>query len=423
MRQLGRHVSERHDIVVIGGSQAGLSVSYRLNQCGMDHIVLERADDVGHAWSHERWDSFTLVTPNWFLRLPDFAYDGDGPDAYLPRDEIVRYLKDFRTMVQPPIRHGVEVTGLRLGDGNWVLQTGSGEIRTRNVVVATGYFHRPKVPDMAAALPGDIAQFDPYSYKNPSALPDGATLIVGSSMSGVQICEDFVEAGRDVYLAVGAGNRVPRMYRGRDAFAWMVDMGWLTKPINPVTHEERYAASMMLTGARDRHGVNLHSLAARGVTLAGRLNGFEGGVAHFGNDLNVRVAESDAFADEFKHVVDDYIREHGLDVPETGTGNTDEGMPCEGPRYAELERVDLAAAGISSIIWATGFACDFDWIREPVLDARGFPRQQRGISDLPGLYFCGQHWLHTFSSGGFFGVGEDPAHIAEHIRLRLEAAA
>jgi len=326
-------------------------------------------------------------------------------------------------MVRPPIRYGVEVAELRRSDGDWVLETSGGAMRARNVIVATGYFHRPKVPDFAARLSGDIAQFDPYTYKNPSDCPDGATLIVGSSMSGVQICEDFIEAGREVHLAVGVGNRIPRVYRGRDAFAWMADMGWLNKPINPVTHEERYAASMMLTGARDRHGVNLHSLAARGVRLAGRLDGVEDGVAHFRQDLNARVGESDAFAAEFKQVVDDFIRQHKLDVPDVGPDNTDEGVPCEGPRYAEPERMELAAAGISSIIWATGFACDFDWIREPVLDARGFPRQQRGVSDLPGLYFCGQHWLHTFASGGFYGVGEDPAHIAGHIRLRLEAAA
>lgn len=415
-------MSERHDIVVIGGSQAGLSVSYCLGQCAMDHVVLEREEDVGHAWSHERWDSFTLVSPNWFLRLPDFSYDGDEPDAYLPRDEIVRHLKDFCTMVRPPIRHGVDVMGLcRVGD-DWVLETSNGEIRTRNVVVATGYFHQPKVPDFAAGLPGDIVQVDPYTYKNPSDLPDGATLIVGSSMSGVQICEDFVEAGREVYMAVGSGNRVPRTYRGRDIFAWLVDMGWITKPVNSVTHEERYAASMMLTGARDRHGVNLHHLAASGVTLTGRFNGVENGVGHFASDLNQRIGESDAFAVEFKGMVDDHIREHGIDVPQACGDNTDEGLPLDGPLYAEPEQIDLAAAGISSVVWATGFACDFDWIREPVLDGRGFPRQQRGVSDLPGLYFCGQHWLHTFASGGFFGVGEDPAHIAEHIRLRLETA-
>ena len=418
-----RNVSELHDIVVVGGSQAGLSVSYRLSQRHMDHLVLERADDVGNAWSHERWDSFTLVTPNWFLRLPDFAYCGDEPDAYLSRDEIVRYLQDFCAMVQPPIRHGVEVTGLRRRDGQWILETGDCEIQSRNVVIATGYFHRPRIPPFAAEILGGIEQFDPYTYKNPSGVPDGATLIVGSSMSGVQICEDFIEAGRNVHLAVGAGNRVPRVYRGRDAFAWMVDMGWLTKPVNPLTHEERYGPSMMLTGARDRHGVNLHDLAARGVTLAGRLNGVVDGMAHFGQDLNARVDESDAFAAEFKRKVDVYVREHSLDVPEAGADNTEEGLPSEGSRYPEPERLDLAAEGISSIIWATGFSCDFGWIREPVLDARGFPRQTRGVSALPGLYFCGQHWLHTFASGGFFGVGNDPAHIVEHMRLRMGMAA
>jgi putative flavoprotein involved in K+ transport len=293
----------------------------------------------------------------------------------------------------------------------------------RSVVVSTGFFHKPNVPACTSGLSSDVVQLDPYSYKNPSDCPDGATLIVGSSMSGIQICEDFIEAGREVYLAVGIGHRVPRVYRGRDAFSWMVDMGWLTKPINPVTHEERYAASMMLTGARDRHGVNLHQLAARGVKLAGRLNAVEDGVAHFADDLNQRIDESDAFAAEFKNTVDGFVREQGLDVPEAGPDNTDEGSPCDGPRYPETDRIDMRDAGIASVIWATGFSCDYGWIREPVLDARGFPQQRRGVSDLPGLYFCGQHWLYTFASGGFYGVGEDPAYLAEHIRLRAETAA
>lgn len=411
-------MTERHDIAVIGASHAGLSVSYRLGQRGLDHVVLERHDHVGHAWSHERWDSFTLVTPNWFLRLPDFAYDGDEPDAYLPRDEIVQYLDDFRVMVDPPVRFRTAVSGLsRIGD-DWLVETPGTALRVHDVVVATGYFHRPNVPALASDLPPGIVQFDPYTYRNPDSLPHGATLIVGSSMSGVQICEDFIAAGRDVIMAVGAGNRVPRVYRGRDAFAWMVDMGWLSKPVNSVTHAERYAASMMLSGARDRHGINLHSLAARGVTLTGRLKGIDNGVAHFDRDLNQRVVVSEAFCDEFKRTVDAFVDDHGLDVPGASTENTDEGFPLTGPLYDEPEQIDLEAAGVTSVIWATGFTCDFDWIREPVLDGRGFPLQERGVSPLPGLYFCGQHWLHTFASGGFFGVGEDPAHIADHIACR-----
>jgi len=416
-------VTVRHDIAVIGASHAGLSVSYRLGQRGMDHVVLERHDHVGHAWSHQRWDSFTLVTPNWFLRLPDIHYGGDEPDAYLPRDLIVRYLDDFRAMVDPPIRFNTEVAALRRSGDDWLVETGDTAILARDVVVATGYFHRPNIPALAGHLPDDVAQFDPYTYKNPGDVPPGATLIVGSSMSGVQICEDFIEAGREVVMAVGAGNRVPRVYRGRDAFAWMVDMGWHSKPINPVTHEERYAASMMLSGARDRHGINLHSLAGRGVTLTGRLSGIEGGVAHFGRDLNRRVVESEAFCVEFKRAVDAYVSEHGIDVPAANGENTDEGFPLTGPLYDEPERIDLRAAGIISVIWATGFSCEFGWIEAPVLDDRNFPIQQRGVSPMPGLYFCGQHWLHTFASGGFYGVGEDPAHIADHIARRHRQAA
>ena len=407
------------DVVVVGGGQAGMSVSYRLSQRGIDHLVLERYDHVGHGWGHERWDSFTLVTPNWFLKLPDFGYAGARPDDFLPRDDIVRYLEGFHDFVRPPMRFGTQVLGLRPDEGRFILDTRAGPIVARNVVVATGFFHRPRVPAMARALAPGIAQFHPYDYRNPAQVPEGGVLIVGSSMSGIQICEDFLEAGRDVILAVGDGHRMPRRYRGRDAFAWMTELGMVDKPVDPMTHAERYAPSLMLSGARGGRGLNLHDFSARGVELAGRLLGFEGSRAHFADDLNLKVAESDAAGRTFKAAVDTLISDRGLDAPAPDPTNTDDGRITDGGPYPVPGEIDLAARGISTVIWATGFGCDYDWIAMPVLDDRGFPRQHRGVSDVQGLYFCGQHWLHTFASGGFHGLGDDPAHIADHIGTRL----
>jgi putative flavoprotein involved in K+ transport len=400
-----------------------MSVSYRLSQRGLDHLVLERHDHVGHSWSHDRWDSFTLVTPNWFMQLPDFPYAGDRPDAFLPRDEIVRYLEGFHDFVRPPMHYGTEVTGLQNAGDHYLLDTTAGQMRARNVVVATGFFHRARVLDMATALPPDIVQLHPYNYKNPGQLPDGGVLIVGSSMSGIQICEDFLEEGRSVYMAVGDGHRMPRRYRGRDVFAWLAELGLVTKPVDPVTHAERYAPSLMLSGARGGRGLNLHYFAARGVHLAGKLLGFDGTRAFFDDDLNRKIAESDAASRTFKSAVDTLILDHGLEAPGADTSNTDEGLPTEGGPYLVPDVLDLRERGITSVIWATGFACDYDWIRMPVLDERGFPRQHRGVSGAPGLYFCGQHWLHTFASGGFHGLGDDPAHISDHIGRRLGAIA
>ncbi len=407
------------DVMVIGGSQAGLSASYRLSQLGIDHLVLERHDHVGHAWSHERWDSFTLVTPNWFLDLPDHPYRGDAPDAFLPRDGIVGYLEGFYKMVRPPIHFGVDVTGLHSEHGHYRIETACGSYRARHVIVATGFFHRSRILAMAAHLPPGIIQLDPYSYRSPDDVPEGGVLIVGSSMSGIQICEDFIEEGRPVWLAVGDGLRMPRRYRGRDAFAWMVEMGWLDKPLNLETHAERYNPSFMLSGARGGRGINLHSLAARGTQLLGRLEGIDGNKASFSDDLDLRVAQSDAAGRNFAATVDEFIGRQGLTVPDDAA-STDGGDPGAGGPYNPPTRVDLEALGIRSVIWATGFACDYDWIDMPVLDGRGFPRQLRGVSDIDGLYFCGQHWLHTFASGGFRGLGDDPAHIAGHIRRRLD---
>ncbi len=411
------------DVIVIGGGQAGMSVSYRLSQRGFDHLVLERHDHIGHSWGHERWDSFTLVTPNWFLALPDHGYAGDQPDDFLPRDDIVRYLEGFHDFVRPPMRFGTAVTGLRPAGDHFALDTSSGPMRARNVVVATGFFHVPRVLGCAADLPPGIAQFHPYDYRSPSQAPDGAVLIVGSSMSGIQICEDFLAAGREVFLAVGDGHRMPRRYRGRDAFAWMFDLGMVDKPLDPVTHAERYAPSLMLSGAHGGRGLNLHDFAARGVHLCGKLLGFENGRARFGDDLNAKIAQSDEAGRAFKAAVDTLVHDRGLDAPVPGPDNTDEGGVTAGGPYPQPEAIDLAERGINSVIWATGFACDYGWIELPVLDPRGFPHQHRGVSGIPGLYFCGQHWLHTFASGGFHGLGGDPSHLASHIAQRLRAAA
>ena len=409
-----------HDIIVIGGSQSGLSVSYWLKERGLDHVVLEQHDHVAHTWDFERWDSFTLVTPNWFNRLPAFEYAGDEPDGFLPRDRIVAYVRDYLDFVEPPIRLGVKVNRLRAAGGHYLLDTGHGEMRARNVIVATGYFHRDRIPDSAASLPFDIVQHHPYTYKNPGELPPGAVLIVGSSMSGLQICQDFVDEGRPIYMAVGGGNRVPRRYRGRDSVSWMVDLGWFDKPFDPETQAERYRASMQLSGARGGHGVNLHYFAAKGVTLAGRLKGVDGTRAFFTDDLNARVASSDAFDQNFKKAVEDYVLENGLDIPDADETNTDEGHPTEGPEYPEVTEIDLREKGIKSVTWATGYDCDYGWIDLPIFDHRGFPRQQRGVTEVPGLYFCGQHWLHTFASGVFFGVGNDAAYVAGHIKRHLD---
>lgn len=399
-----------HDVIVIGASQSGLSVSYRLKERSIEHLVLEKMDRVGFSWGKERWDSFTLVTPNWFLNLPGHGYEGDEPDAFMPREDIVRYLESYRQKVDPPIRFETAVSRMTLENGIYRIETVYGEMfHGRNVIVATGFFHHERVPECAADLPPEVRQLGPKTYRSPKQAPSGAVLVIGSSMSGVQVCEDFLEEGRDVYLAVGSGNRIPRRYRGRDVFGWMVDMGWLHKPVDQQTHEERYRASLALSGARGGRNINLHEFAEKGARLVGQLAGISNAKLSFRKDLNSSLRISDDFNREFKMEVDGHIATNSIDAP---------GPEPDGPSdrmYPEIDEIDLDAAGIETVIWTTGYTCDFGWIDLPIFDGRDFPRQQRGVTDSPGLYFCGQHWLYNFASGGFHGVGDDAAYIVNHI--------
>lgn len=402
-----------HDVIVVGASQSGLSVSYRLKERSVEHLVLEKKHMVGYSWGNERWDSFTLVTPNWFLNLPGHGYDGDQPDAFMPREAIVEYLESYRRKIDPPIRFNTTVTRLSDENGVYRVETEDGEeFRARNVIVTTGFFHHERVPECAKGLPDGIRQLGPMTYRSPSQSPSGAVLVVGSSMSGVQVCEDFLEEGRDVYLAVGAGNRIPRRYRGRDAFSWMVDMGWLHKPLDQQTHEERYRASLALSGARGGRNINLHEFAEKGAHLVGQLTDIKDGKLNFQRDLNSSLKVSDDFNEEFKKEVDDHIASNHVNAPAAEPDGP------SGRRYDETDAIDISAAGIETVVWTTGYTCDFRWIDLPILDGRDFPVQQRGVSEVPGLYFCGQHWLYNFASGGFHGVGDDAAYIVDHLLNR-----
>lgn len=406
-------MSAVHDVIVIGASQSGLSASYRLTERAIEHLVLEGKDRVGHAWGAERWDSFTLVTPNWFLNLPGHPYEGTDPDAFMPRDKIVEYLASYQRRIAPPIRFSTTVRRMTMEDGLYRLEADDGEVfRARNVIVATGFFHHERVPACAKNLPEGIRQLGPKTYRSPEQAPSGAVLVVGSSMSGVQISEDFLEQGRKVYIAVGSGNRIPRRYRGRDVFSWMIDMGWLHKPVDQQTEEERYRASLQLSGARGGRDINLHDFVEKGATLVGQLTEVCGCRLSFNGDVNDKLKAADSFNAEFRKTVDAHITALGLDAPAPDPDGP------SGIRYPVIRDLDLEHAGIETVIWTTGYRCDFRWIDLPVFDGRDFPRQQRGVTALPGLYFCGQHWLYNFASGGFNGVGDDAAHIAEHILAR-----
>jgi putative flavoprotein involved in K+ transport len=400
----GRH----HAVVVIGGGQAGLSMSHCLKRRGVDHVVLER-HRVGHEWRARRWDTFCLVTPNWQCRLPGFPYTGDDPDGFMPRDQIVRYIEEYAASFEPPLAEGVTATRLATAGPGFEVATDHGAFTADQVVVATGPYQVPVVPRLAERLPGHVTQIHSGDYRNPRGLPPGEVLVVGSGQSGCQIAEDLHLDGRRVHLAVGGAPRVARFYRGRDVVAWLDLMGYYDRPIDSFADHDaiRARANHYVTGRDGGHDIDLRAFALEGMRLYGRLTGVEDGVLRFGSDLGSNLDHADAVSEGVKDSIDAFIADHGIDAPAEGRYQP-VWRPVPGPGHLEADRV-------TSVIWCTGFRRDYGWIRVPAFDGTGYPVHERGVSRVPGLYFLGLPWQHTWGSGRFSGVAADAEHLARHI--------
>jgi putative flavoprotein involved in K+ transport len=408
-----------HSVIVIGAGQAGLSMSYELTAKGVDHLVLER-ETAGHEWSDRRWDSFCLVTPNWQCDLPGFPYPGTDPDGFMVRDEIVRYLRDYVESFAVPLVEGVAVTGLRrLPQGGFALATSAGQLTADQVVLATGPYQVPLIPRMAERLPERISSLHSSQYRNPGQLPAGAVLVVGTGQSGCQIAEDLHLAGREVHLAVGSAPRVARRYRGKDVVAWLHEMGYYRKGIDEFADADavRFRANHYVTGRDGGHDIDLRAFALDGMRLYGRLTGVRGERLTFAPNLGAHLDGADAVSEGIKDSIDRYIVDCQIDAP-TEARYSPVWVPDDEP--AEL---DLAAAGITSAVWSTGFGRDHRWIDVPVFDGRGYPTHDRGVTSCPGLYMLGLPWQYTWGSGRFCGVAADAAHLAEKITAFVQPRA
>ncbi|MGX2039646.1 MSMEG_0569 family flavin-dependent oxidoreductase [Methylocaldum sp. MU1018] len=410
------HQCPHYDVIVVGGGQAGLSMSHYLKKQDIEHIVFEK-NRVGHSWRTERWDSFCLVTPNWQCRLPDFPYSGDDPQGFMLKDEIVEYVEAFARKVDAPLREGVAVTRVRRGrQGRLEVTTSDGEFTADHLVVATGGYDIPIVPDYARSLPADIDQIHSAHYRNPQSLPPGEVLVVGSGQSGVQIMEDLHLAGRKVHLAVGTAPRAPRMYRGREATEWLYDMGFyrLTVDRHPLGDAVRHKTNHYMTGRDGGHEIDLRKFALEGVRLYGSLADIRGAVLEFKPDLTQNLDAADEVYVSIRNDIDRYIAENGIDAPVE-------------PPFRKVwapERdpasLDVDAAGITAIVWAIGFRPDYSWIELPAFDGRGHPQFRRGVTGVEGLYFIGLPWLNTWGSGRFLGVSEDAEYLAGVVADRLK---
>ena len=411
-------MSEQIESVIIGGGQAGLALSYYLTQQGRVHVILERGR-VAETWRSQRWDSFTLVTPNWMTHLPGFPHQGADPDGFLPHDDIVLTLERYAQSFHAPLRCGVQATAVRLRpEGNgYLVETSDGSFEAANVVLATGGYPRPKLPLASTAIPVNIMQLHSSQYRRPKLLPSGAVLVVGSGQSGSQIAEELHQSGRQVYLCASRCGRAPRRYRGKDVMWWINQMGGYDRTVDALpSPQARLACHPDLSGKGGGHEINLRQLASEGVTLLGRLLDVRGSRAVMATDLAENLDRADAQALQLMRTIDDFILHTGMDVPLESQGEA--ASPIWVPPAEPILEVDLYAAGISTVIWATGFQLDFGWVHVPVFDEAGAPVHQRGVTSSPGLYFLGLPWLYKEKSALLFGIGEDAAFLASAIQSR-----
>ncbi|MES2433690.1 MAG: NAD(P)/FAD-dependent oxidoreductase [Pseudomonadota bacterium] len=399
---------EHVDTLIIGGGQAGLAMSAQLRERGVPHVVLER-HRIAERWRSERWDSLVANGPAWHDRFPIRQFEQLDPDAFAPKDQIVAYFEGVAAQIEAPMRCGVEVTALVQGAQGFVAETSGGRIEARNVVVATGPFQKPLVPTLVPESAG-IVQMHSNAYRNPGQLPEGAVLVVGAGSSGSQIADEISRSGRKVYLSVGPHDRPPRAYRGKDFCWWLGVLGqWDQKVKAPGTEHITIAVS----GAYGGHTVDFRDLAAQGMTLLGRVGAYRDGVLAVGDDLGRNIRAGDANYLATLALADAYAAEQGLDLPLEEEAKIIGAEP-DCVRHPILA-LDLAKEGVTSIIWATGFALDFGWLQVDAFDEKGRPAHDRGVSGVPGLYFLGLPWLSRRASPFIWGVWHDADYLAGHI--------
>ncbi len=405
---------ETIDTLVVGGGQAGIAMSEHLTKRGVPHLVLERAR-IAERWRSERWDSLVANGPAWHDRFPGLKFSEIDPSiepgVFVPKEIVADYMVAYATKVAAPIRGGVEVLKIQrnVGRMGFRAETSQGVIEAKRVVVATGAFQHPIVPSIVPAETG-VEQMHSTRYRNPHQLPEGAVLIVGAGSSGVQIADELLRAGKRTYLSVGPHERPPRTYRGRD-FCWW--LGVLGKWDESAQERGKEHVTIAVSGAEGGRTINFRRLAVQGMILVGRTQGYKNGSLSFAPDLVDNLAQGDANYLSLLDEADAYIARNGIDLPEEPHAR--DCAPDSDCVTKPILSLDLKEAGISSIIWATGFAVDYSWIKVDAFDEKGRPRHQRGVSVEPGLYFLGLPWQSNRGSSFIWGVWYDAEHLADHI--------
>lgn len=405
--------SQETEVLVVGAGQAGVAMSEHLSGYGVPHLVVER-HRVAERWRSERWDSLVANGPAWHDRFPGLDFSDVDPDGFASKEQVADYLVAYAEKFRAPIRCGVEVTSVRrhVGRPGFHVETSDGTIDARYVVAATGPFQRPVIPPLVPDGAG-ISQIHSSSYRNPQQLPEGAVLVVGAGSSGVQIAAEIQRSGRQVFLSVGPHDRPPRRYRGRDFVWWLGVLGKWDASTPPQGAEH---VTIAVSGAHGGHTVDFRDLAADGIQLVGRTVAFDDGIVRFAPDLARNIANGDANYLALLDEADAYVEANGLDLPEEPAAR----VLGPAPRCVTdpLQELDLAAAGVTSVVWATGFTVDYGWLHAETFDDRGRPRHQRGVSAEPGVYFLGLPWQSRRGSSFIWGVWHDAKYIADQIMIQ-----
>jgi putative flavoprotein involved in K+ transport len=399
---------EKIEVLIVGAGQAGVAMSEHLGRAAIPHLVLERGR-IAERWRSARWDSLVANGPAWHDRFPGMQFTGDA-DAFAPKEQVADYFVAYARKIAAPIRCGVEVKRVerKSGRSGFRVDTSNGTLEAEYVVAATGAFQVPVIPPLVPETAG-IAQLHSASYRSPGQLPDGAVLVVGAGSSGVQIADELARAGRRTYLSVGAHDRPPRSYRGRDFVWWLGVLNkWDAEATPGVEH-----TTIAVSGAYGGNTIDFRRLAAQGITLVGRTETFENGVMRFAADLAANIERGDANYLSLLDEADAFVSRNGIALPEEPEAR--EFLPMPACVIDPILDLDLKRAGIASIIWATGYGADYSWLKGNAVDEKGRPRHQRGVSSEPGVYFLGLPWQTRRGSSFIWGVWYDAKYIADHI--------
>jgi putative flavoprotein involved in K+ transport len=400
--------AEKKDVIIVGGGHAGLSASYFLKKAGINHVVLEKGK-IAQSWHTQRWDSFHLVLPNWTLRLPGFNYSGTQPDGFLDLKSTIQYIEDFSASFDPPVVSGVEVLRLEEKSTGFFLSTTAGDFQSRAVIVATGPFQMPVIPEFGSKIPKTIQQMHSSNYRNPMHLLEGGVVVVGTGQSGAQIAEELQASGRKVFLSVSRCGARPRSYRGKDCVWWMNQQGFYDRTSESLsTGQSKLACNVPLTGYDGGRDIDLREFAQRGINLIGKITGIDAGKLEIAQNLRESLDYADSEWQRFLRESDAFAESSRLQLPLDPRAH----MRSQSPPPPEITELNLEREGITNVIWATGFKLSFNWINLPIFDKTGYPVQARGVTKCPGLYFLGLPWMHKRKSAIFLGASEDAEYVA-----------